>query len=107
MPVIVWSRLFLDVEPYLAERSVPPGTVAGFYHRQVAERVQTYSFAPGSGAIAALERYDREGRIGSMSVTELPDGKPVQVGKLVPNYVWAPDGKSAGQDVRPRARSAA
>jgi WD40 repeat protein len=38
LPVIVWSRLFLDLEPYLAERSVPGGTVASFYHRQLAEQ---------------------------------------------------------------------
>jgi len=36
LPVIVWSRLFLDLEPYLAERSAPGGTVASFYHRQLA-----------------------------------------------------------------------
>ncbi len=38
LPVIVWSRLFLDLEPYLAERSAPGGTVASFYHRQLAEQ---------------------------------------------------------------------
>ena len=36
LPVIVWSRLFLDLEPYLAERSAPGGTVVSFYHRQLA-----------------------------------------------------------------------
>jgi WD40 repeat protein len=38
LPVIVWSRLFLDLEPYLNERAVPGGNVMAFYHRQVAER---------------------------------------------------------------------
>ena len=41
LPVSVWSRLFLDLEPYLAERSVPGGTAIGFYHRQLTESVQT------------------------------------------------------------------
>jgi len=39
LPVIVWSRLFLDLEPYLNERAAPGGTVIAFYHRQLAERV--------------------------------------------------------------------
>ncbi len=39
LPVIVWSRLFLDLEPYLTERAAPGGTVASFYHRQFSERV--------------------------------------------------------------------
>ena len=38
LPVIIWSRLFLDLEPYLAERVAPGGTVVSFYHRQLAER---------------------------------------------------------------------
>ena len=39
LPVIVWSRLFLDLEPYLTERAVPGGTTVSFYHRQLADRV--------------------------------------------------------------------
>ncbi len=38
LPVIVWSRLFLDLEPYLNERAVPGGNVMAFYHRQGAEQ---------------------------------------------------------------------
>jgi hypothetical protein len=38
LPVIVWSRLFLDLEPYLNERAAPGGNVMTFYHRQVAEQ---------------------------------------------------------------------
>jgi len=49
LPVIVWSRLFLDLEPYLAERSVPGGTVASFYHRQLAEQVATRFLAGDAG----------------------------------------------------------
>lgn len=39
LPVVVWSRFFLDLGPYLAEHTAPGGTVVTFYHRQVAERV--------------------------------------------------------------------
>jgi WD40 repeat protein len=38
LPVVVWSRLSLDLEPYLTERAAPGGTVITFYHRQLAER---------------------------------------------------------------------
>ncbi len=38
LPVIVWSRLFLDLESYLNERDAPGGNVMTFYHRQVAEQ---------------------------------------------------------------------
>ena len=41
LPVIIWSRLFLDLEPYLAERSAPGGTVVSFYHPQLAGQVAT------------------------------------------------------------------
>jgi hypothetical protein len=37
LPVVVWSRLSLDLEPYLTERAAPGGTVIAFYHRQLAE----------------------------------------------------------------------
>jgi hypothetical protein len=40
LPVVVWSRLSLDLEPYLTERATPGGTVIAFYHRQLAERVE-------------------------------------------------------------------
>ena len=39
LPVVVWSRLSLDLEPYLSERAAPGGTVISFYHRQLAENV--------------------------------------------------------------------
>jgi WD40 repeat protein len=38
LPAVVWSRLSLDLEPYLSERAAPGGTVITFYHRQLAER---------------------------------------------------------------------
>jgi WD40 repeat protein len=39
LPMAVWSRLSLDLEPYLTERAASGGTVLAFYHRQLAERV--------------------------------------------------------------------
>jgi hypothetical protein len=43
LPVIVWSRLYLDLEPYLTERAAPGGAVISFYHGQLAERVAVSS----------------------------------------------------------------
>ena len=40
LPVVVWSRLSLDLEPYLTERAAPGGNVISFFHRQLAERVE-------------------------------------------------------------------
>ena len=39
LPVVVWSRLSLDLEPYLTERAATGGTLIAFYHHQLAERV--------------------------------------------------------------------
>jgi energy-coupling factor transporter ATP-binding protein EcfA2 len=39
LPVVVWSRLLMDLEPYFTERAAPGGNVMTFYHRQLAERV--------------------------------------------------------------------
>ncbi len=41
LPVVVWSRLSLDLEPYFTERAAPGGNVISFFHRQLAERVST------------------------------------------------------------------
>ena len=49
LPVVVWSRLSLDLEPYLTERAAPGGTVIAFYHRQLAERVEA-KFLAGTDA---------------------------------------------------------
>jgi WD40 repeat protein len=37
LPLVVWSRLSLDLEPYLTERVAPGGTVIAFFHRRIAE----------------------------------------------------------------------
>ena len=39
LPVIVWSRLYFDLEPYLTERSADRASLMGFYHRQLREVV--------------------------------------------------------------------
>jgi WD40 repeat protein len=39
LPVVVWSRLSLDLESYFTERATPGGNVISFFHRQFAERV--------------------------------------------------------------------
>jgi len=38
LPVIIWSRLCLDLEPYLSEMSLPSGTVLRLQHPAVARR---------------------------------------------------------------------
>lgn len=37
LPVVVWSRLFFDLEPYLAARTSDNVHVMAFYHRELAE----------------------------------------------------------------------
>ena len=49
LPVIVWSRLYLDLEPYLTERSAPGGAVLTFFHRQVGEQAAS-RFLEGSAS---------------------------------------------------------
>ena len=39
LPVVIWSRLQLELEPYLTERPAPGGIVIAFYHNRLAERV--------------------------------------------------------------------
>ncbi|HEX2695416.1 MAG TPA: AAA family ATPase, partial [Acidobacteriota bacterium] len=37
LPVVVWSRLFFDLETYLAERNADGASLLSFYHRQFGE----------------------------------------------------------------------
>jgi WD40 repeat protein len=37
LPIVVWSRLFLDLEPYLTEKDATGFPIISFYHRQFAE----------------------------------------------------------------------
>ena len=40
LPIIVWSRLYFDLEPYLTERSADGASLMSFYHRQLREVVE-------------------------------------------------------------------
>jgi hypothetical protein len=40
LPVIVWSRFYFDLEPYLMELSSEGAFLFGFYHRQIREVVE-------------------------------------------------------------------
>lgn len=35
LPVVIWSRLYFDLEPYLTQRSADDTTLLAFYHRQL------------------------------------------------------------------------
>jgi NACHT domain- and WD repeat-containing protein len=47
LPVAIWSRLYFDLEPYLAERSAQGANLLTFYHRQFRE-VATQLFLEGT-----------------------------------------------------------
>ena len=51
IPVVVWSRLYYDLEPYLTERDEEGARVLAFYHRQLREvAAQEYLLATASAA---------------------------------------------------------
>ena len=82
LPPIIWSRLHLDLEPYLTERAVPGGITISFFHRQLLEEV--YSWSPGGSGDFPLgdghrvladffsKQPTREGRINVRKLSELP-----------------------------------
>ena len=41
LPVVIWSRLYADIEPYMTPRRADGTVVLGFYHRQVGEAVRS------------------------------------------------------------------
>jgi NACHT domain- and WD repeat-containing protein len=49
LPVVIWSRLYYDVEPYLTERSIEGGVVFSYYHRQLAEAITAEYLAGDEG----------------------------------------------------------
>jgi WD40 repeat protein len=54
LPVVVWSRLYFDLEPYLAERSADGASLLAFYHRQMAEACRAaYCERDRNAALAA------------------------------------------------------
>ena len=40
LPVVLWSRLYFDLEPYLTERGADGASLMSFYHRQLREVVK-------------------------------------------------------------------
>ena len=47
LPVVLWSRLFADLRPYLSERSAEGATLIAFYHREL-EQVAYRAYLTGS-----------------------------------------------------------
>ena len=68
LPVVAWSRLYFDLQPYLTERSAEGTTLLAFYHNQLrdaaaAEYLAGESAGRRHGALAAYfrRRADPEG----------------------------------------------
>lgn len=58
LPVVVWSRLYFDIEPYLSERAADNAILMTFYHRQLREGVEAaYLRDGGHERHALLARY--------------------------------------------------
>lgn len=79
LPMVIWSRLYFDLEPYLIERSAEGAIVLAFYHRQLGEAVSEI-YLSGDDGIArhrGLARYfatlsTDEGAQGLRCLAELP-----------------------------------
>jgi len=48
LPVVLWSRLYFDLEPYLAYRTADGTSLLGFYHRQMNEVVSENYLSDGA-----------------------------------------------------------
>jgi len=62
LPIVVWSRLYFDVAPYLAERSSENTTLLAFYHNQLRDAAKA-EYLEGEHAQrrdAALAAYFRD-----------------------------------------------
>jgi WD40 repeat protein len=80
LPVVVWSRLYFDLEPYLTERSADGTSLLGFYHRQMSEAVNV-------GYLSSKDRSRRHQTLaeyfcGQSLVTERFDKKIPNLRKL-------------------------
>jgi NACHT domain- and WD repeat-containing protein len=51
LPIVVWSRLYFDLEPYLTERAADGAPLFAFYHRQLANAV-TATYLAGADDLA-------------------------------------------------------
>jgi hypothetical protein len=61
LPVVLWSRLYFDLEPYLSEHASDGTTLLAFYHRQLREAASEQYLAAEHGPRrhADLARYFR------------------------------------------------
>jgi hypothetical protein len=53
IPVVIWSRLFADIEPYMTRRRADGTIIMDFYHRQVGEGVQKRYLATAEARVKA------------------------------------------------------
>ncbi|PKO13191.1 MAG: hypothetical protein CVU39_20040 [Chloroflexi bacterium HGW-Chloroflexi-10] len=51
LPIVIWARLFFDLEPFLNQREADDSSVLVFYHRQVGEAARTLYLRPGCHAV--------------------------------------------------------
>ncbi len=51
IPVVVWARLYADLQPYLTERATDGATTLDYYHRQFRE-VSTSSYLEGGDGLS-------------------------------------------------------
>lgn len=47
LPVVIWSRLFHDMEYFLSHHRAPGGDVLAFYHRQITDSIDRLYFGGG------------------------------------------------------------
>jgi hypothetical protein len=56
LPIVVWSRLYADMKPYMTERRADGTVVMNFYHRQVGKAVTTRYLREKAAKLAAHDR---------------------------------------------------
>lgn len=76
LPVVVWSRLWFDVEPYLTERSHHGMILLDFYHRQIRDCVAA-TFLDGGARLHAhshlADFFERQAPSGEPHTPTLPN----------------------------------
>lgn len=75
LPVVLWSRLYYDVQPYLTRRNADQTVLLSFYHRQLAQVVTQRYLSKKPKYIKfhqALADYFQEQSLGPRKVAELP-----------------------------------
>ncbi|MCP4205478.1 MAG: AAA family ATPase [Shimia sp.] len=74
LPVVIWSRLFFELEHYLSQRSADGTRVLSFFHRQLADVVGKRFLHSGEVASrsAHLARYFASRRLEWRGVSEYP-----------------------------------